>query len=125
MKQLLSFNELISNDYRPIDNSSKLNLFKKKITSRLVVMINNFGFRKGSLKVYHCTSGIENPITWDAYCNLTIEKVIEYPCTEVIWYPSAKCRINILRNCIFIALYHLLPALFLQFWEKVTGKNRP
>ncbi|KAL0280985.1 UNVERIFIED_CONTAM: hypothetical protein PYX00_002122 [Menopon gallinae] len=80
---------------------------------------------KNTFKVYHCTSGLDNPITLDSYCKLTIQKVIEYPCKEVLWYPSAKCRMNPLRTSFFVLLYHLLPALFLHIMERCNGKNRP
>ncbi|KAK6644947.1 hypothetical protein RUM43_001223 [Polyplax serrata] len=80
---------------------------------------------KGSFKVYHCTSGVENPITLNDYCNLTIEKVRQFPCSEVLWYPGAKCRINTMRNFIFVFLFHLLPGYLIAGWEKLNSKNRP
>ncbi|XP_021926222.1 putative fatty acyl-CoA reductase CG5065 isoform X2 [Zootermopsis nevadensis] len=75
-----------------------------------------------TLKVYHCSTGTTNPVTWGQYTNHVVEMVRKHPCHEMLWYPAAKCRLSPLRSTIAVLLLHILPAYALLAVTKLRGK---
>ncbi|XP_012263699.2 putative fatty acyl-CoA reductase CG5065 [Athalia rosae] len=67
-----------------------------------------------NLHVYHCTSGIENPVTWERYCRTVVKAAQDHPCKDVLWYPQAKTSLSAFRNLVVIWLFQIIPAIFVD-----------
>lgn len=89
------------------------------------VKLTHASFPRGdpTLRVYHCSTGIANPVTWGQYTDHVVELVRKHPCYEILWYPAAKCRQSPLRCTIAVLLFHMLPAFALLTVTKFCGKT--
>lgn len=77
-----------------------------------------------TLHVYHCTSGIENPLTWRRYCKTVVKAAQDHPCKEVLWYPQAETRLSAFRNYVVIWLFQIIPAFIVDV-VILRGKGPP
>ena len=72
--------------------------------------------------VYNCASGYHNPLTWGMIERLGRVALIKYPMSEVMWYPSGSFKSNLTLHKIDVVLYHYLPAYFLDFLARLSGR---
>ena len=77
-----------------------------------------------TMRVYNCTSGGVNPITWREFGQLTHKYSLEYPSKYVTWYPGFTYRTSRVMHVICAHLFHLLPSAFLDVFLYCT-KQKP
>ena len=80
--------------------------------------------RSNTMRVYNCTSGGVNPITWREFGQLTHKYSLEYPSKYVTWYPGFTYRTSRVMHVICAHLFHLLPSAFLDVFLYCT-KQKP
>lgn len=80
-------------------------------------------YRSNTMRVYNCTSGTINPISWKEFGVLTTKYWKEYPSKYVTWYPGFTYRTNVLMHVICVHLFHLLPAAFLDVFLYCTNQK--
>jgi len=83
-----------------------------------------FLFSGGAVQVYNCSSGSLNPLTWNQFKEYGIPAAEKYPTIEMMWYPSVTFCQNTLIYRIEAALFHYLPAYFMDIIIQLSG-NRP
>ncbi|CAG9831040.1 unnamed protein product [Diabrotica balteata] len=79
--------------------------------------------RSSSLRVYNCTSGQMNPITWRQFKNLTLKYSRESPSKYVTWYPGFTYRTSRSLHKIFATMYHIVPSVVLDAYLLSTRKK--
>lgn len=94
--------------------------FKKSSTIKL----NVFVCRSNQMRVYNCTSGSSNPITWKRFKELTLKYSKKYPSKYVTWYPGFTYRTSIIMHLICVFLLHLIPSAILDIFLYCT-KQKP
>lgn len=72
--------------------------------------------------VYNCASGYHNPLRWGQIESLGRVALLKYPMSEVMWYPSGSFKSNLTHHKIDVVLYHYLPAYFLDFLARLSGR---
>nr|XP_008194927.2 PREDICTED: fatty acyl-CoA reductase 1 isoform X1 [Tribolium castaneum] len=77
-----------------------------------------------TMRVYNCTSGTTNPISWKEFGRLTQKYWLEYPSKYVTWYPGFTYRTSRAMHVICAHLFHLLPSAFLDVFLYCT-KQKP
>jgi len=82
----------------------------------------NFTRRPNNIIVYNCASGHHNPLTWGQIETLGLVALLKYPMSEVMWYPGGGFKSNLLVHKIDVVLYHYLPAYFLDFLARLSGR---
>uniref|UniRef100_A0A0A9XS04 Fatty acyl-CoA reductase n=1 Tax=Lygus hesperus TaxID=30085 RepID=A0A0A9XS04_LYGHE len=75
----------------------------------------------GDLRVYHHSSGRDNPIKWSDYVGLSVEGARKYPCTGLVFLPKAKLRSSKVWHDVYSLFAHFLPAIFLDFIGPLKG----
>lgn len=75
------------------------------------------------LNVFNCVTSKQNPITWGAFCDKSIENLIKNPMESAIWYPNLVYRMNRPLNDIHAFLTQTIPAFCLDQLAKVNGKK--
>lgn len=80
-------------------------------------------YRSNSLRVYNCTNGNFNPLTWNLFSELTHKHSINYPSKYVTWYPGFSYRTNRTMHSIYITMYHLIPSAVLDAYLYCTGRK--
>lgn len=85
-------------------------------------MLNNSS-RSNSMRVYNCTSGTFNPITWKKFGELTQKYALEYPSKHVTWYPGFTYRMNRTVHALYATLFHTIPAAILDAYLYCTGQQ--
>ncbi|KAK9507908.1 hypothetical protein O3M35_007670 [Rhynocoris fuscipes] len=78
--------------------------------------------KDNDFKIYHFTSGTDNPISWSDYCKYVMEAVHKYPCSKMILYPRAKVR-SPFRNSLFVIIGHYLPGFIIDKLAIINGRN--
>ncbi|KAJ8958519.1 hypothetical protein NQ318_002313 [Aromia moschata] len=76
------------------------------------------------MRVYNCTSGCINPITWKKFGQLTQTYSLEYPSKYVTWYPGFTYRTNRIMHAIYATVYHTIPSALLDMYLCCT-KQKP
>ncbi|XP_057366398.1 putative fatty acyl-CoA reductase CG5065 [Daphnia carinata] len=79
-------------------------------------------YKPNNIVVYNCASGYHNPLTWGQIESLGRVALLKYPMSEVMWYPSGSFKSNLTLHKIDVVLYHYLPAYFLDFLARLSGK---
>ncbi|KAJ8958520.1 hypothetical protein NQ318_002314 [Aromia moschata] len=77
-----------------------------------------------TMRVYNCTSGCINPITWKEFRQLTQTYSLEYPSKHVTWYPGFTYRTNRVMHAIYATVYHTIPSALLDLYLCCT-KRKP
>jgi len=78
--------------------------------------------KPNNIIVYNCASGHHNPLTWGQIETLGLVALLKYPMSEVMWYPGGGFKSNLLVHKIDVVLYHYLPAYFLDFLARLSGR---
>ena len=92
------------------------------IVKGLVLFVCFFGDRPNNIAVYNCATGHHNPLTWGQIESLGRVALLKYPMSEVMWYPGGGFKSNLLVHKIDVVLYHYLPAYFLDFLARLSGR---
>ncbi|XP_050501734.1 putative fatty acyl-CoA reductase CG5065 [Diabrotica virgifera virgifera] len=79
--------------------------------------------RSSSLRVYNCTSGQINPITWRDFKNLTLKYSRESPSKYVTWYPGFTYRTSKSLHKLFATMYHIVPSAVLDAYLLSTRRK--
>ncbi|XP_056647090.1 putative fatty acyl-CoA reductase CG5065 [Diorhabda sublineata] len=79
--------------------------------------------RSNSLRVYNCTSGQINPITWCRFKELTLKYTRAFPSKYVTWYPSFTYRTSKIIHMILAIFYQILPSALLDIYLYAVGKK--
>ena len=66
------------------------------------------------LKIYNCTSSKQQPISWDAFLELSREIYKKYPSTKAIWFPGGRMCSNYIFYLIYYTLFQLFPAYIID-----------
>ncbi|KAJ9591141.1 hypothetical protein L9F63_002296, partial [Diploptera punctata] len=74
-----------------------------------------------TLRVYNCTSGMINPISWQEFGILTQRHACSTPTRYVMWYPGFTFRTNRLVHKICASLFHFLPAFIADLILRLQG----
>ena len=68
--------------------------------------------RSNTVRVFNCTSGQINGITWQDFGHLTTKYAIKYPTKYLALYPGFKYRENRFMHALCHLCLHFLPAAF-------------
>ncbi|KAJ8917331.1 hypothetical protein NQ315_002353, partial [Exocentrus adspersus] len=79
--------------------------------------------RSNTMRVYNCTSGCANPITWKEFSVLTHKYSLEYPSKYVTWYPGFTYRTNRTVHALYATLYHTIPSALLDLYLYCTRQQ--
>ncbi|RWS22854.1 putative fatty acyl-CoA reductase-like protein, partial [Leptotrombidium deliense] len=74
-----------------------------------------------TIKVFNCTSGALNPITWSQIKEISSPLLIKHPSMEMFRYPGSAFHSNRLMHELFLQLEHNIPAYFIDFLFRITG----
>lgn len=80
--------------------------------------------RDNAMRVYNCTSGQINGISWKRYGELTTIAALQYPSKYISWYPGFSYRTNRPMHWIYAALFHTAPACLFDLLLYCT-KHKP
>ncbi len=75
--------------------------------------------------MYNCASGILNPIRWWEFKLWGMRAIDKCPCKEMMRCPSVEIRTNNLIYEIELALYHKIPAFFMDAVEDGLSGKKP
>ncbi|KDR11037.1 putative fatty acyl-CoA reductase CG5065 [Zootermopsis nevadensis] len=78
-------------------------------------------YRPNTIRVYNCTTGSVNPITWKDFGILTQSHAREIPTRYVMWYPGFTFRTNHFVHKICELLFHFLPAFVADLLLRLHG----
>lgn len=79
--------------------------------------------REQPIKVFNCTSGDINPITWEEHRRLTLKWSRINPFNGVLTYPSTSYHTNRIVNNIKRLCYHSLPAALIDSFSVLRGEK--
>ena len=65
---------------------------------------------------------MHNPLTWGRIERLGLDALVKYPMSEVMWYPNGSFKSNLLHHKIDVLMYHYIPAYFLDFVSRLSGR---
>ncbi|CAH1163117.1 unnamed protein product [Phaedon cochleariae] len=94
------------------------------INTVLTAAWHTVAYRSNTMRVYNCTSGNTNPITWKEFRLLTEKYSKEYPSKYVTWYPGITYRTNRALHAVCVNLFHHIPAAILDVFLFMT-KRKP
>ncbi|KAL1501434.1 hypothetical protein ABEB36_006753 [Hypothenemus hampei] len=80
-------------------------------------------YKSKNKRVYNCTSGYLNPITWKKFGEITHKQCLNWPSKYVTWYPGFRYTTNRTLHSIYALLYHNLPSFFLDLGLYCSGKK--
>ncbi|KAI4502228.1 hypothetical protein M0802_002910 [Mischocyttarus mexicanus] len=80
--------------------------------------------RTGTITIYNCCSGQQNPITWKQFVDLSFKYSRMHPVNNAFWYPGGRCRSSMLLNKVCVIFQHMLPAHTLDLLARLKG-SRP
>lgn len=75
------------------------------------------------IKVYNCSTGQKNPLTWEKFRSIGFKYWLENPTVEMMWYPNCSFTKNKTVHKIDQAISHYLPAYALDLVARLTGKR--
>ncbi|PSN30813.1 putative fatty acyl-CoA reductase [Blattella germanica] len=78
-------------------------------------------YRPNTVRVYNCTSGSVNPISWQDFGILTQRHACTNPTRYVMWYPGFTFRTNRIVHKICESLFHFLPAFVADLLLRLQG----
>ncbi|XP_035228871.1 putative fatty acyl-CoA reductase CG5065 isoform X2 [Stegodyphus dumicola] len=70
--------------------------------------------KPNTIKVYNCTSGDLNRVTWSDIERTAYPLIIKYPLPNVIRYPGGSFKSSPFMNTLSVKLEHSLPAYFID-----------
>ncbi|CAG9767858.1 unnamed protein product [Ceutorhynchus assimilis] len=76
-----------------------------------------------AMRVYNCTSGKLNPVTWKEFGEYTHKYSLKWPSKYVTWYPGFVYRTNTTVHNVCTMLYHNIPSALLDVFLYCTGKK--
>lgn len=79
---------------------------------------------KTSIPIYNCTSGLQNPITWEQIENWTLGYIRKHPMQDMFWYPGGSFKNWHWLDQLCQLLFHFLPAYILDAGLRITGRER-
>ncbi|GIY97827.1 putative fatty acyl-CoA reductase CG5065 [Caerostris extrusa] len=77
--------------------------------------------RPDGVKVFNCTSGDLNRVTWSDIHRTATPLIVRYPSKQVIRYPGGSFKSSPLLNKLSIKLFHALPAYLVDALSRVVG----
>lgn len=76
------------------------------------------------IRIYNCTSGKLNCITWGDIERIAFPILLRYPPVEVFRYPGGSFKNSKLFNDVSIVFEHLIPAYLFDTLCKLLGKKQ-
>ena len=73
--------------------------------------------------IYNYVTSKKNPLTWQMYCDLCVEKGVQAPLMKMAWYYTLKMSSSKFFVSILIFLYHWIPAAIVDFILLICGKK--
>lgn len=77
--------------------------------------------RPNAIKVYNCTSGNLNRVTWSDIERTAYPLIIRHPSIKVLRYPGGSFKANRFLNALSVKLEHKLPAVIIDFLAWTVG----
>lgn len=77
--------------------------------------------RTDTISIYNCCTGLQNPITWKEFVELTFKYSRVHPANDVLWYPDGTVHSSALVNKVCVTLQHKLPAHILDIFARFKG----
>jgi fatty acyl-CoA reductase len=74
------------------------------------------------IPIFNYVSSVQNPVTWGEFIKLN-EIALNYPLLDSIWYYCLYLNKHRLIHNIYITFLHLLPAVFIDTWARIIGKQ--
>jgi len=78
--------------------------------------------KTNDIVVYNCSSGFHNPLTWGRIEKDGFKSLINYPMSDVMWYPGGNFTSNLTKHKIEVVLYHYVPAYIIDFLARLSGR---
>lgn len=75
------------------------------------------------MKVFHMSSGRQNPLRWGEYAQLTEAGIRHNPCLYPVWLPGARCRSSLPWAAVKLMVTQYGPAVLLYLLARVRGRN--
>lgn len=83
---------------------------------------NNHIANKGP-KIYNYVSSVESPLTWGRYIEEMKYHYLKAPPLQAIWYIFYVLYANLWLGSILRFLFHRIPAMFIDLFCILCGKN--
>lgn len=99
-------------DWVPVD---------KAVNLLLTVAWHTATKRPNGVKVYNCTSGNLNRVTWSDIEKTAYPLIIRHPSIKVLRYPGGSFKANRFLNTLSVKLEHRLPAIVIDFLARTVG----
>nr|QGV11529.1 FAR2 [Tetrastichus brontispae] len=77
--------------------------------------------RSDSIRVYNCSTGQQNPITWKHFVDLSFKYSRMHPTNGALWYPGGCLRNSPALNRLCVAFQHIVPAYALDLLTNLRG----
>ena len=81
----------------------------------------HYAHRSNAIKVYNCTSGTLNPLSWEELGALTQRHSLTVPSRYIQWYPGFTFRTNRFMHLIYDMMFHFFPAFLMDTALRLTG----
>ena len=79
---------------------------------------------RSDIKIYNCTSGKLNCITWGDIERIAFPVLLRYPSSEVFRYPGGSFKNSRLFNDVAILFEHLIPAYLFDTFCGLMGRKQ-
>jgi alcohol-forming fatty acyl-CoA reductase len=73
--------------------------------------------------IYNYVSSVENEITWNEYCEISVKHGRNYPLSKMAWFFTFTMTSSKALVAILTYLYHLIPAALVDFGLFLSGKK--
>lgn len=75
------------------------------------------------IRVYNYVSTIEKPLNWSEYCGINLIYGQKYPLSAAIWFLDFSCTKSVFLHSVYMVLFHLIPAIFVDAITLLLGKK--
>lgn len=79
--------------------------------------------RSKEVKVYNCSTGDHNPLTWGDFRTIAFEAWMKDPGGDIMWYPSISFISNEWNYLIAAYIFHYIPAYIIDCLGRLLGKQ--
>ena len=80
-------------------------------------------YRTNAIKVYNCTSGTLNPLSWEELGALTQRHSLTVPSKYIQWYPGFSFRTNRFIHLLSEMMFHFFPAFLMDTVLRLSGSK--
>lgn len=79
--------------------------------------------KSNEVKVYNCSTGDQNPLSWGEFRTIAFDAWMEKPGGDIMWYPSISFISGEWNYTIAAYIFHYIPAYLIDFLARLLGKQ--